>query len=128
MPISRPLLAWALAAALGGLWWVADIQNGHADAVPSDPVLARGEQIARQVCSACHVVAGDQEFPPLLHSREPSFREIANRPTTTQESIQKFITTTHWDQKTIPMTMPDPMLRPEQAVAVSRYIMSLRRQ
>jgi mono/diheme cytochrome c family protein len=126
MPISKPWVTLALSAALGGLWWVADMQDGYADTAPTDPVLARGGQIARQICSVCHVVAGDQKFPPLLRSREPSFREIANRPTTTQASIQKFITTTHWDEKTIPMTMPDPMLKPEEAVAVSRYILSLR--
>jgi mono/diheme cytochrome c family protein len=127
MPRFKPALAKAATAALMGLSWVADIQGAHADTAPADPVLARGEEIARQVCSACHVVAGDQEFPPLLHSREPSFGEIANRPNTTQESIRTFITTTHWDQKTIPMTMPDLGLRPNDAVAVSRYIMSLRK-
>lgn len=128
MPILRPWVALALSAALGGLWFAADIQNGYADTAPADPMLARGKQIARQRCSACHVVAGAQEFPPLLHSQEPGFAEIANRPSTTNKSIQKFITTTHWDGKTIPMTMPDPMLTPEQVMAVSRYIMSLRKQ
>jgi len=128
MPISKRWVVLALSAVLGDLWFVADIQNGYADTAPADPVLARGEQIARQLCSDCHVVAGHQEFPPLLHSREPGFSEIADRPTTTEKSIRKFITTTHWDGKTIPMTMPDPMLTPEQAIAVSRYIMSLRKQ
>ena len=128
MPISKPWTVLALGAALGGLWWVADIQNGYAETVTADPALARGEQIARQKCAACHVVAGDQKFPPVSRSREPSFREIASRPTTTQASVQKFITTTHWDHKRIPITMPDPKLTPEEAVAVSGYIMSLRKQ
>lgn len=128
MPISKPWALLALSAALGGLCWVTDIKNGYADTVTPDPVLTRGEQIARQKCSACHVVGGDQKFPPLMRSQEAGFREIASRPATTQASVLKFITTTHWDHKTIPMTMPDPKLTPEDAVAVSRYIMSLRKQ
>lgn len=126
--ISKRVVALAIGATLGGLCWVADIQTGLADNASADPVIARGESIARQLCAACHVVAGHQKFPPLLHSQEPSFREVANRPGSSEESIRKFITTTHWDEKSIPMTMPDPMLTPEQAVAVSRYIMSLREQ
>ncbi len=91
-----------------------------------DSVVARGDHLARIVCSACHVVAKDQEYPPILDTPGPAFYDIANRPTTTEESLRHFIKTTHWDMKTIPMTMPNPMLTPEDIRAVARYIMSLR--
>jgi mono/diheme cytochrome c family protein len=91
-----------------------------------DPV-ARGEQLARQQCSACHVVASDQELPPLRRLPTPSFYEIANRPKTTWQSLEHFIGTTHWDMKTVPMTMPDQLLTKDERAAVSRYILSLRK-
>ena len=95
-------------------------------AVPHDPVVARGEQLARVVCSACHVVAKDQEIPPLLAKPAPPFLSIANRPGTTADSIAHFVSSTHWDFETLPMKMPDLMLTKSEATAVSRYIMSLR--
>jgi hypothetical protein len=30
------------------------------------PEVACGEHVARLVCSACHVVTRDQEYPPIL--------------------------------------------------------------
>ncbi len=87
---------------------------------------ARGEHISRRVCSACHVVASDQEFPPILEPPAPRFDEIANRPGMTAKTIRHFVMTTHWDMNTIPMKMPDLMLLPEDASAVSVYIMSLK--
>lgn len=102
-------------------------RDGYAGTAPSDPMAARGEQIARQICSACHIVAADQQFPPLLRDAAPGFSAIANRPATTAKSLQRFITATHWDTKTIPMSMPNPMLMPDQVLAVSRYILSLRK-
>jgi mono/diheme cytochrome c family protein len=100
--------------------------RSSAAGVPRTPELARGEHVARLVCSACHVVATDQEFPPLLKEATPAFAEIANRPGVTAGSLQRFITTTHWDVDKLPMSMPNPMLTKSQAEAVSRYILSLR--
>jgi len=111
---------------LCALCWVSQDHPALAGAPPSDPVRARGEQIAREICAVCHVVAADQEFPPLLREPTPSFSEIANRPTTTARGLQRFITKTHWDEHSLPMSMPDPMMLPEQMIAVSHYIMSLR--
>ncbi len=93
---------------------------------PASASVARGEHIARIICSACHVVAKDQEYPPILDTPGPSFLEIANRPATTQRSLRHFITTTHWDMRALPMTMPNPMLTPEDTRAVASYIVSLR--
>jgi mono/diheme cytochrome c family protein len=97
-----------------------------AGGVPTAPEVARGEHIARLICSACHVVATDQEYPPILNQATPSFAEIASRPGVTAESLQRFITATHWDVDKLPMSMPNPMLTRAEAQAVSRYILSLR--
>jgi mono/diheme cytochrome c family protein len=88
----------------------------------------RGKQLARIACSDCHVVARDSESPPLQYDPAPRFDDIANRPGTSEKSLQKFITTTHWDGETLPMTMPKPELTKQQIVALSRYIMSLRKR
>ena len=97
-------------------------------AEPARDPVARGEQLARQQCSACHVVASDQALPPLRQRPTPSFYEIANRPKTSEKSLEHFIGSTHWDMKSVPMTMPDQMLTEDEKVAVSRYILSLRKR
>lgn len=89
--------------------------------------VAAGKNVALIVCSVCHVVAPDQEFAPRLEQRTPSFAEIANRPDVTAESLRKFITTTHWDERTIPITMPNPELIDDQVTEVISYILSLRK-
>jgi len=114
--------AWLAAAALP-LLALGPAQGAE----PSQTSAARGEQLARLICSACHVVAADQEFPPLLRDPAPRFVDIANRPDTTEKSLRHFITTTHWDEKTLPMTMPNPELTEQQTIAVARYIVSLRK-
>jgi mono/diheme cytochrome c family protein len=103
------------------------VQARAEDVVPRDAVTARGEHIARLVCSACHEVARDQEYPPILAKPAPSFSEIAHRPGTSVESLQRFIVSTHWDVNALPMTMPNPMLSRDEARSVARYIVSLRR-
>ncbi|HUK01233.1 MAG TPA: c-type cytochrome [Steroidobacteraceae bacterium] len=95
--------------------------------VPQDARIVRGEHIAQSICSACHVVSSQQEFPPLLIKPAPPFAEIANRPGTTIAGLQHFITHTHWDVHKLPMSMPDLMLTHDEADTVTRYIMSLRR-
>jgi mono/diheme cytochrome c family protein len=97
----------------------------HAGDPPAGSAAARGESIARMVCSACHVVASDQP-PGRLPAEAPRFSEIANRPGTNEQALRKFIATTHWDMKSVPVTMPNPMLTDEQVRDVSRYILSLR--
>ncbi len=116
---SGALTLTAMIAGLGGAFPFA------AHAAPASSVAA-GREIAMNVCSACHQVAAKQEFPPLLDQRVPSFQTIADNPATTMQSLRRYITTTHWDEKAIPMTMPDLMLQPDQANAVARYILSLR--
>lgn len=120
-----PLRIAALALAAAALCALCTPRTSAA-AVPKTPEVARGEHIARLVCSACHVVATDQEYPPLLNKATPGFAEIANRPGVTAESLQRFITATHWDVDKLPMSMPNPMLTKAEAQDVARYILSLR--
>jgi len=122
-----PLRVAALALAAAALCALCTPRTSAAD-VPQAADVARGEHIARLICSACHVVAVDQEFPPLLRQATPSFAEIANRPGVTAESLQRFITTTHWDVDKLPMSMPNPMLSKPEVQAVTRYILSLRKR
>lgn len=112
----------AIAAAL----LLAPLTHAAPAQVSASPEVARGEHIAQLICSACHVVAKDQEFPPLLSRATPSFSEIANRPGASAASLQHFITSTHWNPDTLPMAMPNPALTPEQTRAVARYILSLK--
>jgi mono/diheme cytochrome c family protein len=88
--------------------------------------VRRGEQIARGQCSACHIVAQHQEYPPLLEQPGPSFQSIADRPDSTEKSLHRFVAATHWDQKSVPFTMPNPELSSQDMRAVIRYILSLR--
>jgi len=91
-------------------------------------ILARGAKLSRMICAECHVVADDQKAPLRLEQPTPSFREIANQPGTSRKSLRHFIATTHWDMKTVPITMPNPELTNEQIAAVTDYIMSLRKR
>ncbi len=92
---------------------------------PSGDAVA-GRQVALNVCSACHVVAPDQEPPPLLRDAAPSFADIANRPSVTAASLQRFITTAHATLQN-PRGMPNPQLTDGQTADVVAYLMSLRR-
>jgi mono/diheme cytochrome c family protein len=97
-----------------------------ASAVSADKAsLERGRQIALKVCSACHVVATVQEYPPLLNPPAPPFAEIANRANMTRASLRHFITSTHWDEKAVPLTMPNAELLDSQVTDVVTYILSL---
>jgi mono/diheme cytochrome c family protein len=88
--------------------------------------LRRGEEVAQLQCVACHVVAAKQKYPPLLEDPAPSFHSIANRPQTSEAALRHFVATTHWDQQTVPLTMPNPGLRKTDITAVIRYILSLK--
>jgi mono/diheme cytochrome c family protein len=124
--VQRPSVKPAFRAVAGLLLCGLLTPQAQAQAVAQDPELARGEHIARFVCATCHVVARNQEFPPLLSKPAASFFDIANRPGVTAESLQHFVTTTHWDPDKLEMTMPALFPSEEQSRAVTRYILSLR--
>jgi cytochrome c551/c552 len=55
----------------------------------------------------------------------PSFQSIADRPGTNEKSLRHFVATTHWDLKSVPITMPSQELSKADTTAVVRYILSL---
>jgi mono/diheme cytochrome c family protein len=87
----------------------------------------RGRAIALSVCSACHVVAADQPHAPTLRRPGPSFQTIANRPTTTVDTLRRFISTTHTTAGE-PFRMPNPELTEEMQAQVVSYVLSLRKR
>jgi len=99
--------------------------SARAEEPQGQRTVEKGELLARLICSNCHIVADDQHATRLIQPT-PSFREIANRPGTNEKSLRHFLATTHWDAKTVPVTMPDLMLTKEQNATVIRYLMSLR--
>ena len=103
--------------------WAA--KAGDAAASPSAQVR-RGEVVAQLQCAACHVVAEKQKYSPLLEDPAPSFHSIANRPHISEAALRHFVTTTHWDQQTVRITMPNPGLSKTDIVAVIHYLLSLK--
>jgi cytochrome c553 len=100
--------------------------SGAQDAFLGSAPPNRGEHVARLICSACHEVAANQEFPPILEPPAPRFADIAKKPGVTAASLEHFVTSTHWDMKTMPMRMPNVSLSDEDAAAVAKYILSLK--
>ncbi len=89
--------------------------------------VAQGHHLATLICSACHVAASDQPFEPILRPPAPSFVAIAQRPSTTAESVQKFLATTHRDISN-PQGMPNPQLLDSQVRQLTAYLVSLRKR
>jgi mono/diheme cytochrome c family protein len=89
----------------------------------ADP--AEGHRLALKICSACHIVASDQQSPPVSRHPAPNFQAIAGSPGTSAASLQRFILTTHAEIAT-PAGMPNPQLTEDQAAEIAAYIVSLR--
>jgi mono/diheme cytochrome c family protein len=123
--ISARQLSQAIFLAAALVPWAVTATSADSAAGPS-PQVRRGEQIAQERCSACHIVADKQEYPVLLKVPTPSFQSIADRPETSEKKLRQFVATTHWDMKTVPISMPHPELSKAEAAAVIRYILSLK--
>ena len=80
-----------------------------------------GREFVGYNCDACHVVAANQDFRPLIGGYAPSFSEIANRPDTTPEALRAFLGRSHAYSN-----MPYPDLAQADLANVVAYIMSLR--
>ncbi len=91
---------------------------------PSDEVQ-NGHHLAVVICSSCHVVGSDQSTEPVLQPPAPSFESIAQRSTSTPETIRTFLATTHRDIRN-PEGMPNPDLLDFQTRQVVAYLLSLR--
>jgi len=80
-----------------------------------------GHRLALSKCDACHIVASDQQYQPLLSHYAPSFYDVANRPNTTAKSLEAFLAHPHSFEN-----MPYPDLSPAQVADLASYILSLR--
>jgi cytochrome c1 len=89
--------------------------------------VQQGHHLAMLICANCHVAASDQRFDPILRPPAPSFQSIAQRSTTTSDSLRAFLTSTHRDISE-PEGMPNPQLLDYQVRQVMAYLMSLRKQ
>ena len=78
---------------------------------------ADGRPLAERWCMACHVI--ERESATLAPDRGPNFTAIAARPSTTPESLRRYLSTGHTN-------MPDFALSRFEADALIAYILSLR--
>ena len=83
-------------------------------AAAQEPEL--GGRLAVRWCMACHIVDATQT---KATDNAPSFRDIATRPATTAESLDRHLSTGH-------TLMPDFSLDTRERNALVAYILSLR--
>jgi len=84
-------------------------------ALAQDP--AAGRRLAEAQCSSCHAI-GPGMSGPVLPGVTP-FQAVADRPATTNLSLQAFLRTPH-------ARMPDIVLNGQQLDDLVAYILSLR--
>ncbi len=89
--------------------------------------VRKGHHLATLLCTACHVVAPDQNYPPTLSPPAPSFASIAQRKDVTAKSLKAFLLTTR-DGLDDPKGMPSPNLADFQVRELVAYILSLGKQ
>jgi mono/diheme cytochrome c family protein len=75
-----------------------------------------GRHLAIHWCTGCHAIE-----PNAQGLFAAGFAEIANTPSTTRLSLKVFLRTSH-------KTMPNFILKPEEADDIVAYILSLRRK
>jgi mono/diheme cytochrome c family protein len=85
-----------------------------------------GHTFALEACTGCHVVASDQPFKPIYAGdvHPPDFKDIANKPSVTADSLIHYLDTLPTIPKDSQMANAD--LTPEQTHDVVAYILSLR--
>ena len=103
---------------------LATAQAQQASSVADD--VQKGRYLAGLICSICHVASPDQLVEPVLRPPAPSFETIAQRSTTSADSIRTFLTTTHRDISN-PAGMPNPELLDFQIRQLDAYLLSLRK-
>lgn len=83
-----------------------------------------GHVLALEVCAACHVVAKDQGFTPILRPPAPSFSAIARRSALSEAFLRRFLSAPHgtMGQKA---GMPNPRLAEYQVDEIVAYFLSL---
>ena len=105
--------------------WIAMVGSPARAQDAPDPVA--GRTLALKVCDTCHIVAPDQQMAPFLKQPAPSFAAIANRPSTSAQSLRTFLAGVHANLGTTAVGMPNPRLTDQQTENVIAYLLSLRR-
>ena len=77
---------------------------------------SQGHRLAEAWCTPCHAI---EPHMAGFFDQAPSFEAIANRHGTTALSLKVFLRTSH-------QNMPNLVIAPEQADALSNYILSLK--
>jgi mono/diheme cytochrome c family protein len=85
-----------------------------------------GRAFALEACTGCHVVAANQPFKPIYTDdvHPPDFKDIANKPGITAESLIHYLDTLPTIPKDSQMANAD--LTAQQTRDVAAYILSLR--
>jgi mono/diheme cytochrome c family protein len=91
-----------------------------------DPVTA-GHDFALKVCAACHVVANDQQSPPMLKPPAPSFSKIVKNPGFSEQSLRQLLSSPHGNLGKNGK-MPNPQLAEYQIDEVVAYLLELKRR
>ncbi len=89
----------------------------HAAAAAQLGSITRGEAMALEICSDCHVVSDKQVRVDLVGL--PSFHEVANNPEKTEFWIRTFLRTPHFE-------MPNFVFTDDQLDHLVAYIGSLK--
>ncbi len=99
---------------------VANAQEAKGDAV------AAGREFALKVCAACHVVAKDQQTPPMLKPPAPNFLKIVNNHGFSEQSLRQLLSSPHGNLGKNGK-MPNPQLAEYQIDEVAAYLRELKR-
>ena len=90
-----------------------------------------GFTLAAHRCAACHIYSPRQELKPL-YPDVPKFEDIANRPTTSRESLVKFLGSAHGtDPRSSNAPPPGGALQAltdQEESGLASYILSLRKE
>ncbi len=108
-----------------GAWSASTIAQAQQVSSVSDDVQ-NGHHLAVLMCSNCHVIGSDQSIEPILRPPAPSFESIAQRSTTSADTIRTFLTTTHRNLSNA-AGMPNPELLDFQTRQIEAYLLSLRK-
>jgi mono/diheme cytochrome c family protein len=111
------LLGLAGAVWLGGCTPPAPVDAPKAEAPVTPPAAYRGAAVAGQVCSRCHDVG--MGAPPVIEVGAPKFRDLAERPETTAQSLAAGMRESH-------PIMPDFILDDGDTAELAAYILGLR--
>ena len=90
-----------------------------------------GFMVATERCAACHIASLHQTLTPL-YPDAPKFEDIANRPTTSRESLVKFLGSAHGtDPRSSNAPPPGGALQAltdQEESGLASYILSLRKE